>query len=299
MSCQLTVETWWEDFKVITLENELIEVVLMPQRGGEIHQIRWKNNGFDFLCEGRPDMPDIRVPEPNTPLTPAENAAFSNFYTMFPNAGPQQSYLGYQYEFHGDIRSVGWEYQIWSNDEAKIILELKATCKELPFQLKRTVTLEHGSSSLDFKDELSHVGQVGGDRLPFIYGFHPYFSIPFLAQGTQFRVDGQTLFELPSREEAVSKLFSVETGPTGLVEVYNPTLKTTFRLKVDGAFLKHTWLWFVSRPDKNVYLGALIPCTNFISGQDGINAAIANDTALWLEPGQSRSSDWQIEVEAG
>ena len=120
----MTVETWWRDFEVVTLRNELIEVVLMPRRGGEIHQIRWKKNGFNFLCVGRPDMPDVRVPQPETPLTPADNVSFSNFYTMFPNAGPLQNYQGYQYEFHGDIRAVAWEYSILVNEEARIVLEV-------------------------------------------------------------------------------------------------------------------------------------------------------------------------------
>lgn len=298
MSCQLTVNTWWDDFKVFKLENNRLEVTLMPQRGGEIQQIRWKKTGFDFLCEGRPDMPDFTRPTPDSPLSPAQNAAFSNFYTMFPNAGPAQSYQGYQYEFHGDIRSVAWEPKVITNNVAKITLELTARSKTLPFELKRTVSLAQGAASLSFHDELRHSGPAGSPRLPFIYGFHPYFSLPLLEEGTLFKVGGQIILELPSQREPTNQLFSVDTGPAGVVEVYNPGLKAAFRLKFDSAFLKYTWLWFVSRPAEKVYLGSLLPCTNFIAPQtqDGINAAIANQTALWLEPGEARSTDWQIEA---
>jgi galactose mutarotase-like enzyme len=298
MTCSLSVETWWDSFKVLTLENDLIKVILMPQRGGEIHQITWKMTGFKFLCEGRPDMPDFHTPSPGIPLPPAENYSFSNFYTMFPNAGQAQDFLGYNYEFHGDIRSVAWEHRVCLDTEAEIILELTGRCKEIPFQLKRMVSLKQATASLNFMDEISHTGPAGSLRLPFIYGFHPYFSLPLIDQGTLFKVDEKVIFELPSPQETVGKLFSVDTGEAGLVEVYNPALNAAFRLKVDSAFLKYTWLWFASRPAQNVYIGSLLPCTNYIAGQDGINSAVKSETALWLEPGQVMSTKWQIETSA-
>jgi galactose mutarotase-like enzyme len=300
MACQLTLETWWDDFQVYRVENEFLQATFMPQRGGEIQQIRWKKSGLKFLCEGRPDMPDFRQPAPGAPLAPAENAAFSNFYTMFPNAGPRQTYQGYQYEFHGDIRSVAWETKIITDSATNITLELKARCKEIPFELKRTVSLEEGAARLSFRDELSQVGPPGSPKLPFIYGFHPYFSLPLLDQGSRFKVGGREIFEGPCRQERVSQLFSIETGPSGEVEIFNPALKAAFRLKFDPSLLKYTWLWFVSKPAENIYLGSLLPCTNFISpgSPDGIQAALANNTARWLEPGQVISTEWQIEVEA-
>jgi galactose mutarotase-like enzyme len=299
MVCQLILETWWDGFTVYRLENEFLQVTLMPLRGGEIQQIRSKKSDLKFLCEGRPDMPDFRQPGPDAPLAPAENAAFSNFYTMFPNAGPLQTYRGYQYEFHGDIRAVAWEAKIITDSEAKIVLELKARCKEIPFELKRTISLEKGATCLSFRDELSHIGPTGSEKLPFIYGFHPYFSHPLLDENSQFKVGGQVIFEGPSRQERVNRLYSIETGQVGEVEIFNPVLKAAFRLRFDPSFLKYTWLWFVSKPAEKVYLGSLLPCTNFISpgSPDGINAALANQTARWLEPGELFSTNWQIEAE--
>lgn len=297
VSCQLKVEKWWNDFEVLTLSNDLLEVVLMPGRGGEIHQIRGLQSGLNFFCEGRPDMPDFCTPERDTPLSPADNIAFSNFYTMFPNAGPKQTFHGFTYEFHGDIRMVAWDYRVVSNETEKIVLEMTTKSKELPFQLKRTLTLKNGSARLAFQDEISHVGPANGEKLPFIYGFHPYFSWPLMDRGTQFRVNGQTIFEAQGREVAEAKLYAVESGEAGLVEIYNPALEAAFRLSYDASLLKYTWLWVASRPAENVYLGSLLPCTHHLSGQHGINAAVESGTARWLEPGEAISTGWRIEVD--
>ena len=241
-------------------------------------------------------MPGFSTPAPGSPATLESTVSFSNFYTMFPNAGPQQLFAGFSYEFHGDIRMVAWDFRVITNTGAKIELELLGQSKALPFQIKRTLTLVEGSAELAFSDEISHTGPAGSEKLPYIYGFHPYFTFPLLDQGAQFKVGGQTILELPSRHEPLSKLFSVETGPAGVVEVYNPALPAAFRLKVDSAFLKYTWLWFVSKPAENVYLGSILPCTNYIAAQEGINAAISNGTASWLAPGHPRSTSWGIEV---
>ncbi len=201
----------------------------MPQRGGEIHQISWKQPEFDYLSPTCPDLPGFVMPGPGNSLFPAENVAFSSFYTMFPNAGQAGNYRDYFYDFHGDIRTVEWAYTALENTPETIKILLEATSKHLPLQLKRQLTLQAGSSRLSFYDELVHIGPATGQcsKLPFIYGFHPYHSYPLLEQGTILRVSNRIVTTLPGRDKPFKERFYFESGSQGSIEVYNPHRKST------------------------------------------------------------------------
>jgi len=296
VSCRLGIETWWGNFEVLTLENDWLEICLMPGRGGEIHQITWKATGLKFFEPERPDIAGFKPPSPDEPLTTAQNYAFSSFYTMFPNGGPDQTFEGYSYVFHGDSRQTAWEYRVIEQSEALVLLELKATSQKLPFVLTRTVRLEAGAKTITFTDQLTHVGPADAPRLPYIYGFHPYFGYPVLDEGAQLKLGEQVLFEMPERRVGVQILRDYDTGTNTSVEITNPRLGATFRLRFEPDFLKFVWLWVANRPDHKVYVASLLPCTARVAAPGGILGAVEQGTAEWLAPGETRKTTWQLEA---
>ena len=297
MSCRLGIETWWGHFDVLTLENEWLAICLMPGRGGEIHQLTWKASGLKFFQPERPDIAGFKMPFPYEPLTAAQNVAFSSFYTMFPNAGPEQSFENYVYAFHGDIRLTAWAYQVIEQSDHLLLLELKAASPGLPFVLTRTVRLEAGAKRVVFNDHISYIGMPDAPRLPYLYGFHPYFGYPLLDEGAQLKLGEQILFEMPSRQEGVQILQDYPSGTNSSVEITNSRLGTTLRLGFEPDFLKFVWLWVANNPDRNVYVASLLPCSGRVAAPGGILGAIEEGTAGWLAPGESRTTSWHLEVE--
>lgn len=278
--------TWLNHLQAVVLENEKLQVVLLPERGAEIHRIRHQQTGQDYLYLKQGEIEKFQADVQSQTVKMPDDYFFCGFYTMFPNAATPADMEGRKYEFHGDTRHVAWGYRI--SDSA---VYLTAQSRNMPLGIRRVLTLDSDAPRISVTDEIFS-DQNAGERIPFIYGLHPYHGYPLYDEGTVVKVGGEVIKTLPARTE---KLVELGDAPhTGDIEIFNPKLKTGIRIRFDHTFMKYVWVWFHFNPEISEYVGSLLPCTNTWAG--GIEKALEIGTALWLEPGQSIRTSWEIEI---
>lgn len=277
----------------VVLENDAVRVTVLPGRGGEIHQIRNRASGLEYLLVDAAETERFAEDLSAGTAGRDEDYLFNGFLTMFPNAGTAAQVDGRDYEFHGDIRHVAWDYRI-GHDEPDTPIYLSGRSRSVPAVLNRRLALDSSRALISVTDELVFVGDRDELPIPYIYGLHPYFGRPLLDEGTQLRVGAQTVATLPSRSERVSTLYDAAES-VGLVEVYNPKLDAGFRLTYEPDQLPYVWVWLNLDPSpEGPYVTALLPCTNTWDG--GITTALELGTAQWLRPGEPVSYSWQLEL---
>ncbi len=288
MTIQIRETTWLNHLQAIILENEYIEVVVLPGRGAEIHRIRNKQTGLDYLYLKQGEIQNFEADVLNETVRAPEDYFFCGFYTMFPNAATPADLDGAKYEFHGDVRHVAWEYQIDGDT-----IHLTGHSRNMPLGIRRVLKLDSDSPRITVTDEIFNSLDTG-ERIPFIYGLHPYHGYPLFDEGTVIKIGDKIIQTLPDRTEKLVDLGDAAQDSSGLIEIFNPKLDTGIQFKFDPTFMKYIWVWFHFNPEINEYVGSLLPCTNTWGG--GIEKALEIDTALWLEPGQSMTTSWAIEV---
>lgn len=278
--------TWLNHLKAIILENETIQVVLLPERGAEIHRIWHQRTGLDYLYLKQGEVKNFEADVQNQTVKLPEDYFFCGFYTMFPNAATPAEVEGRKYEFHGDVRHVAWDYQIEGEN-----IRLTGRSRNMPLGIRRVLRLDRDSPRITVTDEIFS-DQNASEPIPFIYGLHPYHGYPLYDEGTTVKVGGEIIKTLPARTETLVELGDVPHA--GNIEIFNAKLNAGVRIEFDPTFMKYVWVWFHFNQEINEYVGSLLPCTNTWAG--GIEQALEMGTALWLEPGQSITTNWAIEV---
>jgi hypothetical protein len=241
---------------------------------------------MDYNWVNQPAIERLR----NEPGKPMEDFFLCGFYTMFPNAGAPGTYQGITYESHGDLRNVAWSASVGADQSS---IRLQGQARQSQLRIERDLRLN--KNAIEVRDTLINGGPI---TLPYIYGLHPYYTYPLLDQDVLLKVDNQVVETLPDRAEKVLKLYSVDSGTTGLTEVVNAKLGRGVRCRYDPAFLNHTWVWINLDSSSALfpYVTSLLPCTTSTPAAEGIALAVEKGTARWIEPGQSVTTEWSIEV---
>ncbi|MFD0962241.1 hypothetical protein [Paenibacillus chungangensis] len=280
----------WGKLKAVVLENEEIEVVMLPGKGSEIIRYRDKRGALDYLHVYQKEIERYIQDAEQGVAAPLGDYFFGGCYTMFPNAGIDQTYENRYYDYHGDLRKAAWDYEIDG-----CTLELKASSRHVPLGIERTVHLAEEGTRLTFTDRLyyDHQNQAAG-AIPYIYGIHPYHSSPLLDENTRCIIGGKTVAVLPARQQRMKKLEFYSVEEEGMIEVRNSGLPRSIRIRFDKELLNYVWVWHDHDETGTPYVSALIPCT--ANGHDGIAGAVANHSIRFMNPGEELVTTWSIEL---
>ncbi|MCU6709598.1 hypothetical protein M6D81_12890 [Paenibacillus sp. J5C_2022] len=280
----------WGTMKAVILENEEIEVIILPDKGSEIFRYRDKRTAIDYLHVYQEEIERyLQDAEQGVPSLLGDYF-FGGCYTMFPNAGIDQTYENGYYDYHGDLRKAAWDYAIDG-----CTLKLKAGSRHVPLGIERTVHLEKEGTRLTFTDRLYYdSNRQESGAIPYIYGIHPYHSSPLLDENTRCIVGGETVDVLPARQQTMRKLEFYRVEDEGMIEVRNPGLPRSIQIRFDKEFMNYVWVWHDHDETGTPYVTSLIPCT--VNGHDGIAGAVANHSIRFMKPGEELITSWSIEL---
>lgn len=286
----------------VYLENDLLKITVLPEKGADIYTFIHKSTGIDFLWKN----PVGLWPPGSPPHDGAGGLEFMENYEgcwqeLFPSCNDPTMYNGKAVPFHGEVANLPWTYQIEEASADKIAVRFTVETRATTFRLERVMRLERGSAVLTLDETVTNIGQA---EQHFVWGHHCVVGGPWLEPGCKLDMPAQTITTIEQiYEEKTARLapgqrehwpnarlrnggfvdLSVVPGPEthshddmyitdltdGWVAVTNPRLKLKFSLHWDVNLFK----WIISWQP---YGGAEAPPFKGLSHALGIEPWISN-----------------------
>ncbi len=311
--------------RAIILENELLRVTVLADKGSDIVEFRYKPQDLDVLFSAPGGLRN-----PNRGLVSAPSAGpFLDYFSggwneVLPNGGPLASYKGADLGQHGEISLIPWEYAIPEDTPALVAVRLWVRPIRTPFFLQKTLSMVPGRAALWIEERLVN---EGGETLPFMWGQHIAFGRPFLDEGAVIDAPAKRLIvheampgyeprrfqpgavagwpEVPAPDGAVADASLVPAYGAaqaqemaylaelqdGWYAITNPERRVGFGLRFDHQLYRYIWYWQQLGDVAGGYPWWGRTHTAALEPwtsypTNGLNEAIANGTAMALAPGQ-------------
>jgi galactose mutarotase-like enzyme len=314
-------ETGWRS---VVLESDELRVVVLPDKGAEIHRLVHRESDVDVLFHGPWGLQPPGAP----PLEGSGDDEFMWNYAggwqeLFPSVNEACTYRGRAIPFHGEVATLPWEYEVLSDSEVRFTTR----CRVTAFELERTLRVERATLKIE-----SMATNVGDEPAHFVWGQHCVVGAPLLEEGCRLELPGRTIVTrpelwepgtaalVPGQLEAWPNALLRAGGTTDLREipgpdrrshddiyigdleatwlaVTNPRLSLTFRLEWEPAELAWVIIWQAyggadAPPLTGSYALGVEPWTSRLNLED----AVASGEAIELAPGESFSTRFAASV---
>lgn len=189
------------------LENELLAITVLPDKGADLYEFVYKPRGVDLL---------MRTPSGLNPPRDYQVADFLENYEggwqeLFPNAGEPCSYRGVRLPFHGEVALLPWSIELLHGNAHETVIVLSVQCRLTPFALRRRMRLRAGSAALEIETSITNTSEVDAD---FVWGHHLVLGGDFIERGCRLDVPaGVLLTPEDLYEPATAKLAPGQRTP--------------------------------------------------------------------------------------
>ena len=310
-------ESMHNGWRALTLSSDLLEVVVLPDKGADIYALTDRASGIDPLFKA----PWGLQPPGSPPREGSAGEAFLANYEgawqeLFPNTNDACAYRDALLPFHGEVATLPWSWSAEGGEDA-VAVRLSVDCRQTPFRLERLMRLPYGERALVLEES---VRNTSAEPAHFVWGHHCVLGPPLVAAGAELRVPCRTIVTISDLWEDTARLapgqrshwptasgrdcdavdLSRIPGPEagshddvyltdfdgGWAEVRNPALETGFRLEWDPAVFRWLISWQPfggahSMPLRGAYALGIEPWT---SGGN-LAAALAAGDAIELAGG--------------
>lgn len=318
--CRIIDQIIYKGRRVIFLENDLLRVGVLLDKGADIFQFLHKPSDTDFLWRS---PQGLIPPERFTPTIASASGSFLDSYhggwqEIFPGGGPT-NYRGAELGLHGEVTHLGWECDILEDTPESISVRVSVECIRTPFRLERIMRLNRGKPTLFIEETLTNLSNQDQD---FMWGHHPAFGAPFLREGVrlfipaargevhqpQFSTSGifepATTFDwpfiqsnghtidlslVPGANAGYSDLIYLKRLSAGWYALLDPRTQIGFGLAWQKEIFPYLWFWLVygKAPDfpwwDRVFCLALEPWTSI---PNSLPKAIEMGTQFILKGGE-------------
>lgn len=177
--CRISDEHTIRGLRALVMENELLRVTVLLDKGADIYEFLYKPLDIDFMWRGPQPLRDPRV---SLPSGPRENGFFQDYYfggwqEIFPNGGAACVYKGAELGQHGEVSIIPWNCAILEDSPGEIAAKVWTRTFRTPFLIERTMRMKSGSAVLFFDEKITNEGR---EVMDFMWGHHPAFGYPFL-----------------------------------------------------------------------------------------------------------------------
>ena len=312
--CRISTETI-AGWRAVVLENDLLRVVLLPDKGAEIYRLIYKPTALDILYQSHWGLQPPGAPHrAGSGDREFEWNYGGGWQELFPNANHACTYRGKFMPFHGEVAALPWEYSVVrdTSEEAAVLFSVR--CLQTPFKLERRMQLKRGQATL-FLDET--IVNESAEPAHFVWGQHSVLGAPFLEAGCRLYAPAGVLFTPPAIYEETSRFVPDQREPWpharlraggtvdlqhvpgpeahthdgvfltelagGWLAVTNPRLDLTFSLHWDAAVFKWIAVWMPyggaeAMPLTGIYALGIEPWT----ARYNLEQSVANGEAIEL-----------------
>ena len=316
--------------RALVLENELLRVGILLDRGSDVFEFLYKPRDLDFVWLTASGFHNPRHALAVAGGDPA--AAFIDGYgggwqEILPSGGAPSAHDGAAFAQHGEVSLLPWDCEVLDDDERCVAVRLTVGSLKTPLRLAKELRLASGSARLELAETLRNESDVD---VPLMWGHHLAFGRPFLEPGARIALpdgvegiphtwpDGhrriaERRFRWPNAAspagDPVDLAVLPEQAPGEIVYLTGfpddawyelASRGATLRVGWDGRTMPYLWFWQELRGTRGYPWYArhwnigLEPFTSYPT--NGLAEAVANGTALTLGPRATRKFSLSAEV---
>jgi hypothetical protein len=195
MSPQIRLINGTAGMKVLEMENDWMQVNLLPEVGGKIYDLIWKPSGRNFLWH------NPRVEPRSYPI----ESNFDNYWCggwddVFPTCD-ECDFRGEHYPTLGELRSLHWKVELAEPGEGNLVARLSCFGPISPVHVVKTVCLSRDAPVLRVRHEIRNLGPL---PLDFLWGTHPALA-----------VTNSMVLRIPAKTGFVSQSSAPKLGTSG------------------------------------------------------------------------------------
>jgi len=313
---------------VVRLTSDLVEVDVLPGKGGDILSATWRPLGVDVLWSSPWGLRQHgAVATAGDSVTALMESYPGGWQTVFPNGGDATVEHGVEWGMHGEAWLSPWDFTV--GDGA---VELTTRLVRSPFALHKRIALD--AASITVTETATNVGGVAVEAM---WSHHPAFGAPLIDGSARLDSAARTIIVddvrdtsvgdllvggrgmwpdaptrdgatadlriLPGPAEAVDRFAYLTDFDRGWAAITNAPLGLRAELEWDLTVMPHAWLWVEAHatPTFPWYAGAYVvgvePASS-IPGQGIARARAKTGTTLSFAPGESRTATVVLRLSA-
>lgn len=319
--CRILDEVTLRGLRTVFLENELLRVGVLLDKGADIFSFLHKPSDTDFLWRS---PIGLRNPRAQTATMATDSSAFLDAFhggwqEILPGGGPA-NYRGAPLGLHGEVTSLPWTMQIVSDEPEAIEVALAVECIRTPFRLERQMRMESGSPVVTIRERLTNLSPTPQELM---WGHHPAFGAPFLRAGVRLIIPAARgeahaprwaadsilepgssfdwplatsaegsldLSRVPGEDAHFSGMAYLSELSAGWFAVLDPATRIGFGLAWPVEVFPYLWFWHVYGGSPGypwwdrAYVAALEPWTSI---PNNLDQAIQRGTQAMLKGGET------------
>ena len=320
--CRVSDAWTYRGLKTAVLENELLRIVILIDKGADIYQFVHKPSDVDFLWRS---PWGVRDPSKFVQTTGGGAEMWLDQYeggwqTVLPGGGFPSNYGGVELGLHAEVNTVPWDAVIVEDTPERVSIRCSVRTARTPFYYEKTHTLVSGSAVLHTEETLVNEGR---ETQHAIWGQHIAIGEPFLSSDCVIDLPGGTLLSHPvafhpdnrlkpgvtgqwpwgedmdgnridmsrlsPRDSHIYDMSYITDMPEGWYAVTNQKLGVGFGVSFPKELYRYLWYWQSFGGSGYPWYGrtyniGLEPFTSW--DNMGLVQAVENGTALTLEAGQ-------------
>ncbi|MEW5980251.1 MAG: DUF5107 domain-containing protein [Acidobacteriota bacterium] len=203
--------------RAINLENEWLQITVLPEVGAKIYDFVSKRTGRNFLWHN----PRI-APQPYPIEGIFDNYWCGGWDDCFPTCDPCEL-RGEHYPGLGELRSLHWQVDSTDSEGGDSVVRLSAFGPISPVRAEKTLILQNDAPVLRIRYEITNLGVLPVD---FIWGTHP-----------ALQATGETTLRIPAQLGIVGEASAPKLGTPGQ-RYHWPSLEVEGRV-VDMSRVQH------------------------------------------------------------
>lgn len=257
----LSLDYAYRGLRLAILENGLLRVTVVVDKGTDVVEFKYKPLDLDFLWHA---PRGLRNPRATLPAVWTDRT-FTDFYEggwqeLFPHASAPSGYKDAQFGWHGEVWALPWEVVRFDDDPARVSVTFRVETLRTPFRLEKTLTLRRGSARLEIAERATNLGR---ESLRMMWGHHVAFGGSFVAPGCMVDAPARTVVlddgaTHPWPKGDGARDYRKTLGPDdprlpketlflgglrqGRYAITNPKLKAGFALSWDRRVFP--WIWY-------------------------------------------------------
>lgn len=304
----------YRGLRVVTLENDLLRIQLLPEVGAKIWQIAYKPLGADLLWNN-PRIPPAR----HSIHTRYDDVWSGGWDELFPT-DEEALISDERYPDHGELWTGQWEAEPFSTAE-EVGVKLKFLTPISAIAIEKTIVLRRDDSRILFNHRFTN---LGANPFPFLWKLHPALNV-----SAQHRIDfppmrvvrepafpgtlGQASMQFdwpvvnlsnrqvdlrraPDATERQLYFFYGTEMKAGWCALTNTATGLSCGLHYDPSVFPSCWLFASYGGWRNYNVAVLEPCTGYPLNFDALAAAGRQKI---LQPGEMLATDVLFTVQQG